>query len=139
MGRKSHRYRAAHTAHGAIYWTLFMWPLVLGRAVRRLRRRGKRSLGPQRRRWSALFGARATMGPPRMGPPPPPPPPPAPPVWRLEEGGARRQSNGPGMRDPGPGMRDPGARRSDLVVRTRAAAHQVVERPEPNRSEAPRV
>jgi hypothetical protein len=40
MGRHSMRtYRPAHSAHGGLYWALFMWPVVAGRAIAQLRER----------------------------------------------------------------------------------------------------
>ena len=94
MGRGFYRYRPAHSAHGAVYRAVIMWPFVLGRALRQLRRGGTRT---KRRGPLASPGVATSMLPARRsspGQPPPPPPPPGvaiPKVWNLEEGAVRPQ------------------------------------------------
>jgi hypothetical protein len=73
MGRKSHRYRPAHSAHGTVYWNLFMWPFVMRRALKRAVGGGKRSLG-FKPPWKDTPPTRAAPPPGRRLPPPPPPP-----------------------------------------------------------------
>ncbi len=115
MGRGFSRYRPAHSAHGTVYWTLVMWPFLLGRALVRLRRGGKRSLRRERPGWRRLPGASAA--PSRSPKRPPPPPPPRseeiPRVWQLEEGGVRPQWS------PVPAAHP--ERRRDLSLRVKVA------------------
>ena len=92
MGRGLGRYRPAHSAHGTAYWLLLMWPSLMGRAVNRLTRGGRRSLRRQPRwRRRIVAGSR-----PRSTPPPPPPPPtPAAMLWDVQEGAVRPQWSPP--------------------------------------------
>ncbi|CAN5574899.1 hypothetical protein BH24ACT26_BH24ACT26_19050 [soil metagenome] len=89
MGWQSSGYRPAHTAHGSLYWRLFMWPLALGRALLQVRH-GAVIESP-----SPASDVAASDAPrPRLVPPPPPPPPGhggPPKLWRLHEGQVKPQ------------------------------------------------
>ena len=109
MGRGLGHYRPAHSAHGTAYWLLVMWPSLMGRAVNRLTRGGRRSLRRQPR-WRRRIAADR----PRSGPPPPPPPPaPVPMLWDVQEGAVRPQWSSP--------LPPPVERRKGLPLRLRVS------------------
>jgi hypothetical protein len=88
MARRSVPYRPAHSAHGALYWNVFMWPKRVTYGLSRASRSGRhRATRAGHARAAATLGsARATRTPP---PPPPPPPQDADAgVWWIRDGRA---------------------------------------------------
>ena len=133
MGRGFYSYRPAHSAHGAAYRAVVMWPYVLGRSIRQLSRGGTRT----KRRGRNGSPDEATRAMPArrspLGPPPPPPPPPGvaiPKVWNLEEGAVRPQWTST--------LEINVARRKDLLLRAKRGLRRGIDAARPTEARVPR-